>query len=838
MANSWKKYGGIYNSDKYNSIGVGTMVADQVLIRQRVITSSSVGGTLTVGENINVAKNINVGQNVSISGELYVDNSEYINDKIYFNRFKDVNNNYISFIAGNSKLGKLGIGTTNPTTFLDINVSNTATNSGLDGSTTGNTITDVLTIRNSNNMIRNIIAQNVHNSGVVVDTVGNVASVGFYNGNVNVNTATAPISLRADTTNGIFTIKGTTNQIVSNATTISSETITTISSNTNTTISSNANTTIFSNNNTDISSNLSTSFSSGNKTIITSVNDISMNTGANTILQTANNLTLTTGNVSKINSIVSISKRATNEPLLNGTITIYDNSAEVFLVDCYQQSTVKAGNAVTIVTSDNSSNAFINIVNPSKKGFSIGGGAYPRDTSRSMGTIGITPTDASYIPAQVIVANNNVGKQRISVGINTYSPETSKYVMDINGPTRIGNSEMNIRYRNNFQQNSTHVSKQNPNFGVIIGSPYRRTGGLNNDFAYNFIYTVDGGVNWIPSYFGTNEEFQTTVAYDRLYAYALNESEFFYIGSINSARIGYVKINTSLNMTRFGFSFNDNKFNTVYAFSNGSYKILIGGTTTSNTSVIYYYNLNEITTANLQNSRSVMNALCSNIAHSDGSNNIAYFVGNGIEKVDFSSSTPISVSYKNAGTTYNRVYAYDASYVVATGNSIISYTQDGNNWSNVTNINNFNAYSQDSIKYQYLGYNITTYSAFSIKSVVLIDKMNGIATGTFTNSSNTYPLIIYTTDGSITWNRINPKHFYSFGVGNYIENTTLSCIVPTTTNNFVLVNNTTNSTSSPSFIPGSSNIIYGYLPNIFNVYSNQVVDVNGGLNVDGKIWQF
>jgi len=360
---------------------------------------------------------------------------------------------------------------------------------------------------------------------------------------------------------------------------------------------------------------------------------------------------------------------------------------------------------------------------------------------------------------------------------------------------------------------------------------------VNNDFAYNFIYTVDGGVNWIPSYFGTNEEFQTTVAYDRLYAYALNESEFFYIGSINSARIGYVKINTSLNMIRFGYSFDNIKFNTVYAFSNGSYKILIGGTNTSNNSVIYYYNLNEITTANLQNSRSEMNALCSNIAHSDGSNNIAYFVGNGIEKVNFSSSTPISVSYKNEGTIYDRVYAYDASYVVATGTSIISYTQDGNNWSNITNIGNFNAYSQDSIKYQYLGYNITTYSAFSIKSVVLIDKMNGIATGTFTYNSNTYPLIIYTTDGSITWNRINPKHFYSFGVGNYIENTTLSCIVPTTMNNFVLVNNTTNSTSSP-YIAGSSDIIYGYLPNIFNVYSNQVVDVNGGLNVDGKIWQF
>jgi hypothetical protein len=69
-----------------------------------------------------------------------------------------------------------------------------------------------------------------------------------------------------------------------------------------------------------------------------------------------------------------------------------------------------------------------------------------------MGTIGLTSIDASYQPAQVIVANNTADKHKISVGINTYSPETSKYVMDINGPTRIGTGEMHIKIHNNFQQ--------------------------------------------------------------------------------------------------------------------------------------------------------------------------------------------------------------------------------------------------------------------------------------------------------------------------------------------------------------------------------------------------
>jgi hypothetical protein len=63
--------------------------------------------------------------------------------------------------------------------------------------------------------------------------------------------------------------------------------------------------------------------------------------------------------------------------------------------------------------------------------------------------------------------------------------------------------------------------------------------------------------------------------------------------------------------------------------------------------------------------------------------------------------------------------------------------------------------------------------------------------------------------------------------------------VPSASNNFVIVNNIIDSSFNfPTLLPGSSDIIYGYLPNIFNVYSNQVIDVNGGMNVDGKIWQF
>lgn len=837
MANSWKKYGGIYKSDKYNNIGVGTMVADQVLIRQRVITSSQVAGSLTVGENTEIGIDLTVKQNANIVGDLYVQKSEYVNDKIYFNTNTDTNNNYIAYIKGNSKLGRIGIGTTAPKSFLDINVSNSLLNSGTGGSTIGNTITEVLTVRNSNNYIRNIIAQNVHKSGVVVDTSGNIASIGFYNKNVDISTSIPPISMTADASNQIFTIQGKDNNIISNAITISSETITNILSNDNN---------IFSNNNTTISSDTDT--------FIKSVNNIVIDTSNNAIVNTDNDLIITTGNISKINSIMSISKRSVNEQLLNGTITIYDNSATIFLNDYYADDSVKSGNAITIVSNDNSSNAFIDIVTPDEKGLYIGGGAYPFDTSRSMGTIGVPRTDVSYIPTQVIISNTDQeykAKYRTSVGFNTYSPESNKYMMDINGLTRIGNGEMHIRSHTNFQALNIHFSKQNKKFGVIFGSPYESTGQIAR---YNALITNDSSVTWTT----TNNlgpldiNRFTTTNYDKLYAYCINNKEFFYISTISSAIIGYGKVNlitdvndsNNINYTLYT-SASGRNFKTLCVSSpeTNNYKVLIGGTYTNVTtkSVIYYYIINTISSENSLNDPASIDASCSIIRHCDFdvNSNIAYFVGDGIEKIDFTLTIPRSVLYKNSANSYNKVYVYDENYVVAVGNSIISYTRDGgNNWTDVS-ITNFNNDPYPSDK-PYPNYKTTdSYETFNLTNIDLIDNINGIATGTFVDADGIdRPLIICTKDGSNTWNRMNPKTFYSFGVGHYIENTSLNCIVPSSKDNYVLINNVTDSTNSPSFIAGKSNIIYGYLPNLFNVFTNQVVDINGGMNVDGKIWQF
>jgi len=804
MANSWKKYGGIYKSDKYNSIGVGTMVADQVLIRQRVITSSQIAGSLYVGENMNIENDIDIGNNAKIGGNVDIANNTnidgglivldqshlnkdaYIGEKLYFNDYdnKDTDNNYVAYVTGNSKTGKIGIGTMTPRTFLDINVSNSELNSGQGDSIVGDTITDVLTVRNSNNRIRNIIAQNVHNSGVVVDTSGDIASIEFYQGDISDNTALTPLKIVANTSKELLTLHSKDNYIVS-------------------------------------------------------TNDSKINT--------ENNLIITTSNITNINSIATISKRTSNEQLLNGTITVYDNSASVFLYDYYKEPSANSGNAITVVSEDASSNAFVNIVTPNNNGLSIGGGAYPRDKNRTMGTIGILQSDISYIPTQVIVSNNDPIKYKTSMGINTYCPESNKYVMDINGPTRIGNGEIHHSYTASFQGTFAKFLKQGQQkrlFGTLAGTPYAsQLIDSEVQYSYNIITTIDGGTTWNIVDL-SNNVFSTSQTYDTISSFPIDDTNIFIISS--TAKLGHV--NTSTNKT-IATEYNNppTEFNTLYVLqTDTTYKLLIGGSLTNGngvkTSVYYYYEVDKtgvIFESDRTTPTNSIDAHCSDIKGSDGIDDIIFVVGNGIEKINYANSIPLSVSYKNDGS-YNSVSVYDADYIVATGasngNSVISYTYDGGNtWNNADT-------SAFSVNHSYPGFNENEeYTSFSIKSMDLFDEYRGFATGIITDASGEHVLFIYTTDRSKTWNRVNPKTFYSSGLGHLLEHTTVNSIHMTNDNEIVVIDTIGQGIQQTSTIPfysGKSSILRCFFPNIFNTYSNQVVDVNGGMNVDGKIIQF
>jgi hypothetical protein len=100
-----------------------------------------------------------------------------------------------------------------------------------------------------------------------------------------------------------------------------------------------------------------------------------------------------------------------NQPvdhLLDETFIAYGaSSTKTYLWNSLEKPSMKTTNTSTFVSYDNSTNTFINVVAPNKKGISIGGGNYINDSTRSFGTVGLLNSNGEYYPAMNIVSGNS-----------------------------------------------------------------------------------------------------------------------------------------------------------------------------------------------------------------------------------------------------------------------------------------------------------------------------------------------------------------------------------------------------------------------------------------------
>jgi hypothetical protein len=329
---SWKQYGGRTRTDKFHNITIGTLVADQVILREAVSsitifdTSVTIGGYLEVSEYIKAA-NGNIIGHMNVGSYLNVGTDLTVNDNLYFNG-KNV------YLYKNRTEDKLGLNTHSARTIFDITAPN-------------NTATDILTVRSNTSSIRNIIAENVNDKGIVVSANGSNSSIEFFNSG-NTNASNRYDSKIMSSSNGTFTIDASYNIFTSTGTTvINSITSLDISSNTTANIRSNSAMKILSNSTTDISS-IST-----------------MNINSNTLLNIIAPDT-------KIYTRLHITNRNTQTNIFDETLVLYDTSCGNYLYDTYENTTYNTGKAMTMVTYGNTSNTFMNIVTPSKLGLSLG----------------------------------------------------------------------------------------------------------------------------------------------------------------------------------------------------------------------------------------------------------------------------------------------------------------------------------------------------------------------------------------------------------------------------------------------------------------------------------
>ena len=439
---SWKQYGGIRKNDKLNNLAIGTLVADDIILRQAKVTTHIFDDTIVAKKDIQIHRNLDVSNNVDVSGTLVVHKNIYTpnyvigtNTDISLNFEED--GGYRAYISADINKQYIGIGTNAPNAFFDIS----------------STVVDSFAIRNNLPHIRNIIAQNGNSSGVAVDTSDNIASIGFFYKDISNSSSMPRSKIISDTSNGTFSLDSSTNIINSHvATYITSQhatTITTLSGD----ISLNSESIYL----TSVSGDIV--LASENSTVITSISgdiDISANEG---------DVTIQSFDSTKLRSAVAISQREVTSKLKNEPFTIYDNSvSEPFLYEYYNDTELKTGTAAVSVAIDNSSTTFTHLLTPNVKGLSIGGGAYVKDSSRSMGMIGLSTTDVSFIPSQTYVSNADTVVYRTTTGINTYAPRLNNYVMDINGPTRIGNGELHSVINHTSKLTDIRSSKDNLNY--------------------------------------------------------------------------------------------------------------------------------------------------------------------------------------------------------------------------------------------------------------------------------------------------------------------------------------------------------------------------------------
>jgi hypothetical protein len=87
LNNSWKKYGGIRNTDQFHNLNIGTLVADQVLLREKVATTTifntllEARGGLTV-TSINATNNIDICNNLIVYNDINITPSKFQYDTV------------------------------------------------------------------------------------------------------------------------------------------------------------------------------------------------------------------------------------------------------------------------------------------------------------------------------------------------------------------------------------------------------------------------------------------------------------------------------------------------------------------------------------------------------------------------------------------------------------------------------------------------------------------------------------------------------------------------------------------------------------------------------------
>ena len=524
---------------------------------------------------------------------------------------------------------------------------------------------------------------------------------------------------------------------------------------------------------------------------------------------TGGTLTLDASVNAAILSNVSIGSNApnTNSHIANETASIYANFSGTYGYDAYENATVHTGNAITAVSNDVSSNAFLNMVTPNNLGMGIGGGSYPPNTKVSFGTIGVYNSDGTYQPSIHVVRGNSLVKMKTTVGINTYAPMMNDCALNVNGPIYLTNGEITKTVNTNFEILNMGVSRNYPNTCIAVGSAYTLSGDVINggqfQYYHKILYSNGSGETWSVSDLRSNlnvnldkTPFTSVSVYDMSFAVAVSQTNVLY--TINGGK-------TWTNITGIPTS----SFNSVYIDQN----MCIFITATSQTNVLYWFNTpSDIYTGTSFGITSINPINQINLSFTPTScNGYGFYVyllsastANSINRFNKTTNT-IDVTYNSTSYVYNSVSAYQSS-VVAVGNNVIAWSSNaGFTWTNIPIVN-------------------TTFN-----SVYVYDNSNAIAVA---NGG----IIYYATNGIQNWSILPTSSFNPSGNSARVMDPSfnLSAVVMNDLNRINIAKVIT-SYNDTNRVYGNTSVYHAYMPNIFNADNNIVLDACGTVRISGNL---
>jgi predicted acyltransferase (DUF342 family) len=847
MSNSWRKFGGTSKLDIKTNLQVGTIIADQFVSRSSKLTTESFPGSLSAAANINASIDFVAGNSLIVTNDTYNSGNVYIDNQLFFgNTFVHQSGKAYAYINGNAS--NIGINTLTPSTTFDITGATTST-------------TNILTVESSNPYIRNILAQNANQYGLVVDASDANTNIYFFN-DLSTNAANKPSAAIGYSYGGNL-LTTTTNRISISApylvltssggylsmTRDSAElfmtgNITTISN--NHTIDASGNIYVNSLNNYTLTVSGGLLDISGGSGVLSCSGSILFHSSGGLITVDSNsgigNVVLNANNT-QFNSILSItpplsSNRGVSGEMFNETILIFDSSNTTYLPNVYNDGTVRTGNSLTLVAADNSSNTFVRVVAPNNMGLALNGGVFPTDTTKTMVNIALSDICGNFVPSHTIVSGNNIVQYLSTTGINTFAPRINQYVFDINGATRIGNGELTTVANLDFEIKQVVFSKSFPNAGIAIGT----SSSTGRPYTQKVFYTKNGGKTWSSSDITqtvanlntqANIPYVVTV-YDTSYAFIGTTSGFLYYtsnGGVNWQNMYY---------TLPGSKNRDNNANGTYTAANilnTTYTDSVGNTilrtfipysnTLSNKTLTTSIFAFDVSVNMLSTVFAGDNVFCSAISSTistsnnkivsgDSSGAYAYFVGgNVILKYNISSpaTNPIIDNSFNTTDSYTSISVYNDGNAIAVGGNIISYCKN-NTWTNIyTNKNSFANLS---------------FTPVNLRSVSMYDLSRAIAVGD-------NGLFLYTVNGfaSANWQTDTNGILNTSGLSYKINNYNLRSVSVVNSKSFVI--SAVISSYANIIQQGNSTLLYGYFPNLLDASNNRVFDVSGSMFISGDI---